>query len=766
MTVNFIRRVHFLALTGLVLLAGASSAAAANTYVEGGIQGGGKQHVIITVTPGHESEVVDALNKRGNAIKSQHPSIHGIAADISGADVADLAKHGAVAITRDHIVHIHSTDTKSTKATAVDTTTVQQPMMVSTLRASLGLNPGSASNLAKGVVNGTGVGVAIIDSGIAPSTSFTGRIKGFYDFTKAYGSNGPQNSAAYDDLGHGTHVAGLIASAGVAPQSYMFQGVAPNATIVSLKVLDKTGASSTSTVIAAIEYVVKNQAALGVQVINLSLGHPITAPAKFDPLVQAVEDAVRHNIVVVVAAGNDGPQYASINSPGNAPSAITVGAADGKTTVTLADDYVATFSSRGPTWYDGFAKPDVVAPGTNLFSNAAAGSTLVTNSTTTQVNGKKVTTTTYPQETVGGVNLLDLSGTSMAAAVTTGVIALELDANAHQASAPLTPNSAKAILEYTAIKMAKADALTQGAGQINAIGAYQLAGAVNTTVSTGSWWLQTGVTGSSIIGGKSYAWAQNIIWGTSVIGGRFIYYKNLAWDDNIIWGTGVVRGKKLIGSKHIKVGGQFYNDNIIWGTDFTVKRTSVVWGKDDGDNIIWGTDDSDNIIWGTNLAPYRILGKRVGKKIVWAKDDADNIIWGTDDGDNIIWGTDDGDNIIWGTWAKDGDNIIWGTSADDNIIWGTDDGDNIIWGTDDGDNIIWGTSDAADNIIWGTSAPQSKVVKGKDGDNIIWGTDDSDNIIWGTSDDNIIWGTSDDNIIWGTDDGDNIIWGTSVKGGK
>src|SRR5204863_9924301 len=144
-------------------------------------------------------------------------------------------------------------------------------------------------------------------------------------------------------------------------------------TLVGVKVLDKNGASSTSKVIAAIEFVVKNHLA---NVINLSLGHPITAPAKFDPLVQAVEGAVRHGIVVVVAAGNDGPGYGSVNSPGNAPSAITVGAADGKTTVTLADDYVTSFSAKGPTWYDGFAKPDVVAPGVNLFSDAVPGSTL------------------------------------------------------------------------------------------------------------------------------------------------------------------------------------------------------------------------------------------------------------------------------------------------------------------------------------------------------------------------------------------------------
>ncbi len=678
---NITRRVYALAATGLLVLAGASSVAA-QTYVENGVQGTGKQHVIITVTPGQENDVIATLKKHGSSVRSQHPSINGVAADISGSDVADLARHGAVTITRDHAVHLSAAGDAVT--TSVVNPNAPQDTKISTLRLSLGLKAGAKSNTTSGV-NGSGVTIAIIDSGLAPSGDFptfptaanSGR---FIDFTTVDAKGKPVATfpAPYDDLGHGTHVAGLIASTG-ATTHYMFQGIAPNANLVVLKVLDSHGASTTSRVIAAIEYVVTNHLA---NVINLSLGHPITTPAKFDPLVQAVEDAVRHNIAVVVAAGNDGPGYGSVNSPGNSPSAITVGAADGKTTVTRADDYVPSFSSKGPTWYDGFAKPDVVAPGVNLFSDAAEGSTLVTSTT------KKKST--YPQEIVGSAALLDLSGTSMAAAVTTGVVALELDANAHQTAAPLTPNATKAILEYTAIKLPKGDALTQGAGQINAIGAAQLAGSVNTTAPTGSWWLQVGNNGTSVIGGKTYNWAQNIIWGTSVIGGRFIYYKNLAWDDNIIWGTGVVRGKKLLGSKRIKVRGKFYNDNIIWGTDFTVKRRSVVWGKDD-DNIIWGTDDSDNIIWGTNLAEFRILGLRKANKIVWAKGDADNIIWGTDDGDNIIWGTDDGDNIIWGTWSGDGDNIIWGTS-DDNIIWGTDDGDNIIWGTDDGDNIIWGTS--------------------------------------------------------------------------
>jgi hypothetical protein len=323
--------------------------------------------------------------------------------------------------------------------------------------------------------------------------------------------------------------------------------------------------------------------------------------------VQAVENAVRHGIVVVVAAGNDGGGYASVNSPGNSPSAITVGAADGRTTVSRADDYLPAFSSRGPTWYDGVAKPDVLAPGVNLFSNAAPGSTIVGNPL-------------YPKETVDGIPLVDLSGTSMASAVATGVVALELQVNSHQTSVPLTANAAKAILQYTAIPLAGTDALSQGTGQINAAGAVQLSSSINTTAATGTWWLQTGVSGSSTIGGNSYAWAQNIIWGTSVLTGRFIYYKNTGWDDNIIWGTALAHGNgtlsRVVGSNHIRIGPALLTDNVMFGTDFSVKRFNLVFGTDAGDNIIWGTD-TDNIIWGTNLAGFRIIGQRSGDTIRW-----------------------------------------------------------------------------------------------------------------------------------------------------
>src|SRR5499427_5071183 len=535
---TFGRRASRLLLAGLFVLVGVVSATAQSGYIEASLRRGGQaaQHVIITVQAGHEGEVLDRLKKFGASVKSQHPSINGVAATIQGDYVSDLAKHGVVSITPDAILHASAASgslLSDTTQAALDPNAPQGPS-VSTLRLSLGLSAGASANLALGVINGTGVGIAIVDSGIDPAPDFAGRIKGFYDFTKLDRFRQPTQPAPYYDLGHGTHIAGLIASAGAAP-GYVFQGVAPNANLVVFKVLDKNGAGSTSSVIAAIEYIVSHRKALGVQVINLSLGKPITAPVQFDPLVQAIEQASAKGLIVVVAAGNDGPGYGSINSPGNAPSAITVGVANGKTTVTRSDDYVPSFSSRGPTWYDGFAKPDVVAPGVNLYSDASLASTLVTS-----------TNPAFPQQTVDGVNLLDLSGSSMSAAVATGVVALALDANAHQNRGPLTPNAAKAILEYTSVPVANADYLTQGAGQINAAGAIQLAGSINTTAPVNSWWLQTGVTGSSTIGGQSYPWAQNIVWGTHVISGRFIYYNARMWDDNIIWGTGLVRGTNII----------------------------------------------------------------------------------------------------------------------------------------------------------------------------------------------------------------------------
>ncbi|HET7159292.1 MAG TPA: S8 family serine peptidase, partial [Burkholderiales bacterium] len=191
---------------------------------------------------------------------------------------------------------------------------------------------------------GANIGVGLIDSGIEPGVDFADRITAFYDFTQG----DIRAVAPNDGFGHGTHVAGLIAS--------QFVGVAPNARLIGLKVLNATGQGTTENVVRAIEFAIANRAQLGISVLNLSLGHPIFEPAATDPLVQAVEHASRMGLTVVVSVGNFGMNpknghsgYAGIASPANAPSALSVGATRTFNTVTRVDDRVAPYSSRSLT---------------------------------------------------------------------------------------------------------------------------------------------------------------------------------------------------------------------------------------------------------------------------------------------------------------------------------------------------------------------------------------------------------------------------------
>ena len=603
-----------------------------------------RQRVIITANPGCRDAVRQTLQLHSAAIVREYGLIDAFNSDISSADVSEYAKNACVrTIAADAPVRSTATDSSNG--------------LTSALRDTLGL-PHFASLDSSVPTGATGISVAVVDSGITPSADFGGRITGFFDFTR-----GGISTTPYDDYGHGTHVAGLIGSSG-ALSNYEFQGIAPDVHLVGLKVLDSTGAGKTSDVIAALDFLLTFKQ-VRAHVVNLSLGHPIFAPAADDPLVQAVERVSAAGIIVVTAAGNYGMStgtvvngnatgqagYTGITSPCNAPSAICVGATDTKNTSSRADDSVAPYSSRGPSWFDATEKPDLVAPGHRLYSDTSLTSTLWTSLPGNQGYAKN------------GQALLRLSGTSMAAGVASGVAALVLQAHNqngfHNKTLP-SPNLVKAILQFSAIPLAGADYLTQGAGEINAAGAIALARAIDTAQPVGSWWLGSGVTPSTTIDGATLPWSQKVIYGDKVIGGNVVYSNNIIWGTNIIWGS------THSGSWGANV--FVLDDNIIWGSDI-IWGTNIVWStrvlgqRVGGTNIIWGTD----IIWGTN--------------IIWGTLDDDNIVWGTDVGDNIIWGTDFGDNIIWGTTTSAGDDIIWGTSEDDNIIWGTSDDDNIIWGT-------------------------------------------------------------------------------------
>ena len=478
--------------------------------------GDATQNVIISLAPGCRDFVRQSLVNHGDRIKSEHPIIDALSVTLHSDDVGELSTHDCVkSLALDALVSAKAApDNKKTSTIdqSSSSSSVSNP-----LRETLGLPAIPTPSTPTGEA---GVGVAIIDSGIAPLDDFAGRITGFYDFTQ-----GGIPVAPFDDYGHGTHVAGLIGSSGK-QSNYQYMGIAPNVRMVGLKVLDATGVGTTSDVIKAIEYVIANKSFLNVQIINLSLGHPIYAPAKDDPLVQAVEQASAAGLVVVTAAGNygqnqkgSGSGYTGITSPGNAPSAITVGAVMTQNTVTRADDVVAPYSSRGPTWFDAFAKPNVVAPGHGLFSDATTTSYLFKSLPSSQ--GKK-----------NGSPFLSLSGTSMAAAVNTGVVALILQVhnqNGLHGKHPLTPNAIKAILEFTAIPVAGADYLTQGAGEINAAGAIALTKSIDTDAPAGEWWLRTGVTPSTVIGNITYGWNQKVIWGSNVMGGHVVYTNNIVW---------------------------------------------------------------------------------------------------------------------------------------------------------------------------------------------------------------------------------------------
>ena len=226
---------------------------------------------------------------------------------------------------------------------------------------------------------GTGVVVAVLDSGIATHTALGSRVIAHVNLVST------EPGVTGDRFGHGTHVAGIIGGSTTAAKYVTNQyagGSAPNVSLVDVRVLNSNGSGLTSDVIAGIQWVIAHKSTYKIRVLNISLGHPVTEPAANDPLVQAVEQAVAAGITTVVSAGNYGqtstgvPELGGITSPGNAPDAITVGAIDTNYTTSTSDDTLAPYSSRGPTEYDFAVKPDVVAPGTHIVSCEAQGSYL------------------------------------------------------------------------------------------------------------------------------------------------------------------------------------------------------------------------------------------------------------------------------------------------------------------------------------------------------------------------------------------------------
>jgi serine protease AprX len=298
---------------------------------------------------------------------------------------------------------------------------------------------------------GTGVGVAVLDSGIATHTALDSRVVARVNLV----SDEPYVTG--DPFGHGTHIAGIIGGNRTASVTPAFAGgSAPSVRLVDVRVLGSAGSGRTSDVIAGIDWVIANRRTYNIKVINLSLGHPVTEPSATDPLCQAVARAVAASITVVVSAGNYGltstgaPVLGGITSPGNSPAALTVGSLDTKGTIDPSDDEVAPYSSKGPARYEVAVKPDVVAPGTRITSLEAQNSYI---------------STTYRQWHIAGSGknaYLRLSGTSMSTAVVSGGVALLL--NAYPS---LTPAQVKMSIQMGARFIPEAGLIGAGTGSVN-----------------------------------------------------------------------------------------------------------------------------------------------------------------------------------------------------------------------------------------------------------------------------------------------------------
>ncbi|HUJ20929.1 MAG TPA: S8 family peptidase [Bryobacteraceae bacterium] len=435
--------------------------------------------------------------------------------------------------------------------------------------------------------SGSGVGVAVIDSGINDvwdlklgTSNSVSRIV----YSQSFLTTTKQTSDAF---GHGTHVAGILAgngnySGGLANSTRIFRGMAPQANLINLRVLDQNGNGTDSGVIAAIQQAISLKSKYNIRVINLSLGRPVFESYTQDPLCQAVEQAWKAGIVVVVAAGNQGRDnsygnsgYATIAAPGDDPYVITVGAMKTMGTLTRADDLIASYSSKGPTLLDHIVKPDIVAPGNRIISLLASKSLLQSQSSVNLIPYS------YYQNTKSASTSGDyyrLSGTSMAAPMVSGAAALLIQQNpsltADQVKARLMRTATKGFPAYSVATdpvtgisyTSQYDMFTVGAGYLDAWAALNNTDLAPSTV------------GSALSPTARYDPATGNVYvnNTAVAGG---------WDANAIWSISVVWGPSVSVDSTRK--------NVVWGS-----KINAVWGSSgtQGFNTVWGS----TAVWGSS----------------------------------------------------------------------------------------------------------------------------------------------------------------------
>jgi serine protease AprX len=417
---------------------------------------------VIVQKLGHDTRAERLVLQLGGSITMDLSLINAFAAQVPARAVATIARAASV-----RWVSFDAPIDTDACSDCVDTSRATSAWLQATRVKDLwAWNPG---------LQGQGVSVAVVDSGINPQQDLYTRM-GVNRLIAAVRFNDGYNQTVYDNYGHGNHVAGIIGSNGDRSGG-VYVGMAPMVNLINVKVSDDEGRATIANVVDGLQWIYENKDRYNIRVVNLSLNATVAESYHTSPLDAAVEILWFNKITVVVSAGNRGA--AGLYPPANDPFVITVGATDDKSTPGTSDDTIASFSAYGTTT-DGIAKPDLVAPGTNIVSLMA--------------NPNSLLATRYPDHVVNQT-YFRMSGTSMAAPMVAGAVALLLQDEPH-----LTPDQVKYRLKATARPF---DTPTRaGAGYLDVNTTIR----GNTTAST-----NTGITASRLLwsGPTSLPWQSN-----------------------------------------------------------------------------------------------------------------------------------------------------------------------------------------------------------------------------------------------------------------
>ncbi len=349
---------------------------------------------------------------------------------------------------------------------------------------------------------GTGIGVAVVDAGINWQSDLYTR-SGKNRVVANVRFNTDYNQTTFDNFGHGSHIAGVVGGNGSSSNG-KYIGVAPLSDIINVKVSNDDGSTTASRVVAGLQWVLENRTRYNIRVVNLSLNSAVSESYHTNPLNAAVEILWFNGVVVIVSAGNNGT--GALYPPANDPFVITVGATDDRGTISLADDVVTTFSAYGTT-LDGFAKPDLVAPGKNIVSLMG--------------NANSVIAMQHPGNRVDN-SYFRMSGTSMSAPMVAGAVALLLEDEP-----TLNPDQVKYRLKATANNSwAGYNAAKAGAGILDVYAAVN-----GTTTQTEN----TGLNASRLLwtGPTPPAW-NSMQWGSVQWGS--VQWGSVQWG-SVHWGS-------------------------------------------------------------------------------------------------------------------------------------------------------------------------------------------------------------------------------------